>query len=148
VLSLNAKNNGIFPPPPPAAAAASCHVSIRRYSVRRCLPIPFYQTTKEYQRKEDCVQTGVRKTGGKGEGMRNSIQCKRLRCVELHRHSPICLFGAKTERNLSALCKELISVALLGLVCRRYWRGVRIVDPKHLQSTDLFCAMFTEQKHV
>ena len=80
--------------------------------------------------------------------MRTPIQCKRLRCVELHSHSPICLFGAKTERNLSALRKELISVALLGLVCRRYWSGVRIVDLKHLQCTDLCCALFTEQKHV
>jgi len=63
--------------------------------------------------------------------MHTPNQYKRLRCVELHRHSPTCLSGAETDRNLSTLRKELTSVALVGLVCRRHWRGVRTVELKH-----------------
>ena len=109
-----------------------------------------YHFTKQLNStKKSNVQTGVlaRKTGERGEGMRTPIQCKRLRCVQLHRHSPTYIFGAKIDRNLTALRKELISVALLGLVCWRYYWGVRTVDLKHLQSTDLCCEQLPEQKH-
>ena len=41
----------------------------------------------------------------------------------------------ETGRNLVALRKELISVALLGLIHVRYWRGVRVVGYWQLQTS-------------
>jgi hypothetical protein len=40
----------------------------------------------------------------------------------------------ESDRNLTALCKELTSVTLLGLACKRYDRDIILVGYKQLQS--------------
>jgi hypothetical protein len=39
---------------------------------------------------------------------------------------------AESDRSLMALCIVPVSVALLGLICRRYCRVIKIVGYKHL----------------
>jgi hypothetical protein len=51
--------------------------------------------------------------------MQNNVQCHRL----MQNNSLQC----ESNRNNMALCKELISVALLGLVRKRLQTGVRLI---------------------
>lgn len=45
----------------------------------------------------------------------------------------------ESDRKLIALRKELISAALLGLIHRRYWRGVRLFFLHIVTESGWFC---------
>jgi len=49
--------------------------------------------------------------------------------------------------NLMALFKELISLPVFGVACRRCWSGDSLVGYNQLQSAGLCCMLLTEKKH-
>jgi len=51
------------------------------------------------------------------------------------------------QSNLMALFKELISLPVFGVACRRCWNDDRLVGYNQLQSGGVCCMLLTEQKH-
>ena len=52
------------------------------------------------------------------------------------------------QSNLMALFKELISLPVFGVACRRCWSGERSVGYNQLQSAGLCCMLLAKQHTV